>query len=63
VLHTWSECCWDLNWFSFWPQTTVERANTSEGDRGVRMIRTGYFSVLMPVVGLLEASLSLKGDV
>jgi len=27
------------------------------------MIRTGYFSVLMPVVGLLEANLSLKGDV
>jgi len=26
------------------------------------MIRTGYFSVLMPVVGLLEASLSLEGE-
>jgi hypothetical protein len=43
-------------------QTTGRRADTSEGNRGAGMIRTGYFSVLMPVVGLLAASLSLKGD-
>jgi hypothetical protein len=36
----------------------------SKGNRGAEMMtRTGYFSVLAPLVGLLAASLSLKGDV
>jgi hypothetical protein len=35
----------------------------SEGNRGAEMMtRTGYFSVLAPLAGLLAASLSLKGD-
>jgi hypothetical protein len=31
-------------------------------NRGAGMIRTGYSSLLAPLVGLLAASLSLKGD-